>query len=121
MDDLLSDFLTECLEGVATLDVDLVRLERSPDDRELIAGIFRVFHTIKGTCGFLGLSRLERVAHAAENVLGRLRDGELTPTPAVMGGVFAAVDSVKSILEGLAASQAEPAGDDGALIERLRR
>jgi two-component system chemotaxis sensor kinase CheA len=80
MDDLLSDFLTECLDGVATLDVDLVKLERSPGDRELVAGIFRVFHTIKGTCGFLGLSRLERVAHAAENVLGRLRDGELTPT-----------------------------------------
>lgn len=121
MDDLLSEFLTECLEGVATLDVDLVRLERSPNDRELVAAIFRVFHTIKGTCGFLGLTRLERVAHAAENVLGRLRDGELAATPAVMGGVFAAVDCVKLILEGLAANQAEPAGDDSELVERLGR
>jgi two-component system chemotaxis sensor kinase CheA len=74
MDDLLADFLTETNESLAELDVALVRLERNPTDQETLGLIFRLVHTIKGTCGFLGLPRLEKVAHAAENVLGRVRD-----------------------------------------------
>ena len=77
MDDLLADFLTETNESLAELDVALVKLERTPDDGETLSLIFRLVHTIKGTCGFLGLPRLERVAHAAENVLGQVRDGAL--------------------------------------------
>ena len=64
MDDLLADFLTETNESLAELDVALVKLERTPDDTETLSLIFRLVHTIKGTCGFLGLPRLERVAHA---------------------------------------------------------
>src|SRR5215212_2003281 len=81
MDDLLSEFLTECFEGLAALDAELLGLERRPDDPDRIASIFRIVHTIKGTCGFLGLPRLERVAHAAENVLGDFREGKLVPGP----------------------------------------
>ena len=81
MDDLLADFLTETAENLAELDVALVRLERTPDDAATLSLIFRLVHTIKGTCGFLGLPRLERVAHAAENVLGKVRDGVLTSPP----------------------------------------
>ena len=77
MDDLLSEFLTETSENLAVLDVELVRLEQTPDDPALLGNIFRLVHTIKGTCGFLGLPRLEAVAHAGENVLGRVRDGAL--------------------------------------------
>ena len=77
MDELLSEFLTECIENMTVLDVELVRLEQNPNDPELISGIFRIVHTIKGTCGFLGLPRLEQVAHASENVLGKFRDGEM--------------------------------------------
>ena len=77
MDDLLADFLTETNENLAELDVALVTLERTPDDAATLALIFRMVHTIKGTCGFLGLPRLERVAHAAESVLGKVRDGAL--------------------------------------------
>ncbi|MBQ1125385.1 Hpt domain-containing protein, partial [Streptomyces sp. B15] len=73
MDDLIADFLTETSEGLAGLDTALLRLERHPDDPRTIGEIFRLIHTIKGTCGFLGLGRLERVAHAGENVLGRYR------------------------------------------------
>jgi len=80
VDDLLADFLTETNESLSELDVALVTLERTPDDVETLSGIFRLVHTIKGTCGFLGLPRLERVAHAAENVLGRLRDRTLSVT-----------------------------------------
>jgi two-component system, chemotaxis family, sensor kinase CheA len=81
MDELLSEFLTECCESMATLDAELVLLERQPADGQRLDSIFRVIHTIKGTCGFLGLARLERVAHAAENVLGLLREGRLAPRP----------------------------------------
>ena len=98
MDDLLSDFLTETNESLAALDVALVTLERTPDDAETLSGIFRLVHTIKGTCGFLGLPRLEHVAHAGENVLGRLRDRTLAVTPAIVSLVLAAIDRIKLIV-----------------------
>ena len=77
MDDLLNEFLTETNESIAVLAVELVELEQNPESPKLLANIFRLVHTIKGTCGFLGLPRLEKVAHAGENVLGKVRDGEL--------------------------------------------
>ena len=72
MDDLLAEFLTETAECMDTLDVELVRLEQNPNDPEILSNIFRLVHTVKGTCGFLGLPRLEAVAHASENVLGKV-------------------------------------------------
>jgi len=121
MDDLLADFLTETAENLAELDVALVRLERTPDDAATLSLIFRLVHTIKGTCGFLGLPRLERVAHAAENVLGKVRDGVLVVTPDVVTQVLLALDRVKLILTGLGATEAEPQGDDTELIAALER
>lgn len=119
MDDLLSDFLTETNEGLSDLDVALVKLERTPDDGETLSLIFRLVHTIKGTCGFLGLPRLEHVAHAAENVLGKVRDGVLAVTPDMISLVLKAVDQIKAILAGLAATGSEPAGDDADLVAAL--
>ncbi|MSO76027.1 MAG: hypothetical protein EXQ87_03820 [Alphaproteobacteria bacterium] len=81
MDDLLVEFLTETNEAIAELDVEIVKLEQNPNDPKLIGSIFRLVHAIKGTCGFLGLPRLEQLAHAAENVLGKFRDRELEVTP----------------------------------------
>jgi two-component system, chemotaxis family, sensor kinase CheA len=119
MDDLIADFLTETNESIADLDVALVKLERTPGDQATLQLIFRLVHTIKGTCGFLGLPRLERVAHAAENVLGKVRDGVLAATPDIVTLVLTALDRIKAIVTGLAASGSEPAGDDGDLIEAL--
>nr|WP_294510366.1 chemotaxis protein CheW [uncultured Rhodopila sp.] len=119
MDDLLSDFLTETNESLAELDVALVTLERTPDDAETLSGIFRLVHTIKGTCGFLGLPRLEHVAHAGENVLGKLRDRTLAVTPAIVSLVLAAIDRIKAIVAALAATGVEPPGDDSELIAAL--
>ncbi len=119
MDDLLADFLTETSENLAELDVALLALERSPGDAGTLSLIFRMVHTIKGTCGFLGLPRLERVAHAAENVLGQLRDGTLSASPDMVSQILAALDRIKAILAGLSQSGAEPAGDDAELIEGL--
>jgi len=119
MDDLIADFLTETNESLADLDVALVKLERTPDDQETLSLIFRLVHTIKGTCGFLGLPRLERVAHAGESVLGKVRDGVLVATPDVVSAVLTALDRVKAIVAGLAATGTEPAGDDSELIAAL--
>jgi two-component system chemotaxis sensor kinase CheA len=119
MDDLLAEFLTETNESLAELDVALVKLERAPDDRDTLSFIFRLVHTIKGTCGFLGLPRLEHVAHAAENVLGKVRDGCLPAAPDTISIVLTALDRVKAIISGLAATGAEPAGDDTSLIAAL--
>jgi two-component system chemotaxis sensor kinase CheA len=121
MDDLLPDFLTETNEALAELDLALVKLERVPDDQPTLSLIFRMVHTIKGTCGFLGLPRLEHVAHAAENVLGRVRDGELVVTADVISLVLAALDRIKSIVVGLGVTGAEPVGDDTEIIAALNR
>ncbi|MEX0757969.1 MAG: chemotaxis protein CheW [Tistlia sp.] len=119
MDELLSEFLTETNEGLGLLDVELVNLEQNPNDPEILSNIFRLVHTIKGTCGFLGLPRLESVAHAGENVLGRVRDGELVVTPGMVTTVLDCIDRIREILNVLEATEAEPEGEDSELIDRL--
>jgi two-component system chemotaxis sensor kinase CheA len=119
MDDLLSEFLTETNENLAVLDVELVKLEQNPNDIDLLSNIFRLVHTVKGTCGFLGLPRLESVAHAGENVLGKVRDGELEVTPQAVTLILACLDRIRSIMGDLEASGTEPAGDDSELIKSL--
>ena len=119
MDDLLADFLTETHEGLSATDEALLRLERAPDDAPTLAEVFRQVHTIKGTCGFLGLSRLEKVAHAAETILGLYRDGSLAVTSAGITLVFSAVDCIRHIVAGLEATGQEPAGDDAEVIAAL--
>jgi two-component system, chemotaxis family, sensor kinase CheA len=121
MDDLLRDFLTESTENLAKLDNDIVELERRPGDLALLNSVFRTIHTIKGTCGFIGLVRLESVAHAAENVLDALRAGVLTVQPDLIGDVLAAIDCIKLVLDALESTEVEPTGDDTALIARLTR
>lgn len=119
MDDLLREFLTESAENLDRLEQEIVLLEQRPDDADLLGSIFRSMHTIKGTCGFLGLERLESVAHASENVLGALRDGTLDASDGVISDILASIDVIKVILDGLEATEAEPAGDDTELVHRL--
>jgi len=102
MDDLLSEFLIETSENLAELDLALVKLERNPDDAATLSLIFRMVHTVKGTCGFLGLPRLERVAHAGESVLGKVRDGHLVASVETVGLVLQALDRLREIVRGLA-------------------
>ncbi|OAN52317.1 ATPase [Paramagnetospirillum marisnigri] len=119
MDDLLSEFLTETSESLSTLDVALVNLEQNPNDPQILGNIFRLVHTIKGTCGFLGLPRLEHVAHAGENVLGKFRDGELEVTPAAVTLILQSIDRIKLILGHLEQNECEPEGSDEDLIAQL--
>ncbi|MDP6567205.1 MAG: chemotaxis protein CheW [Alphaproteobacteria bacterium] len=119
MDELLSEFLTETSESLATLDLELVKLEQEPNNPSLIDNIFRLVHTIKGTCGFLGLPRLEAVAHSSENVLGKVRDHELEVTPQAVSLILSSLDRIKDLLATLEETEAEPDGDDGDLITQL--
>ena len=118
MDDLLGEFLTETNEGLQVLDTELVKLEQDPSP-ELLDNIFRVMHTIKGTCGFLGLPRLEAVAHSGETVLGKIRDGELVVTPTRVSLILECLDRIREILGKLEETEAEPEGDDSELIAKL--
>ncbi len=119
MDDLIVEFLTETNEGLQELDNDLITLEQNPNDKNLISKIFRLMHTIKGTCGFLGLPRLETVAHRAENVMGRFRDGNLEVTPAYVSLILESLDRVRFLLGHIEANGTEPEGSDAELIEKL--
>ncbi len=119
MDDLLNEFLTETGESIDVVDVELVKLEQDPNNKEVLDNIFRLVHTIKGTCGFLGLPRLESVAHASENVLGKFRDGELQVSESSVTVILESLDRIKEILAGLEATEEEPDGDDSDLIARL--
>ena len=119
MDDLLNEFLTETNESIDVVDVELVKLEQDPNNKEVLDNIFRLVHTIKGTCGFLGLPRLESVAHASENVLGKFRDGELQVSEQAVTVILESLDRIKDILAALEATEEEPEGDDTDLIDRL--
>ncbi|MCK0068745.1 hybrid sensor histidine kinase/response regulator [Kordiimonas laminariae] len=119
MDDLLNEFLTETAESIDVVDIELVKLEQDPNNKEVLDNIFRLVHTIKGTCGFLGLPRLESVAHASENVLGKFRDGELEVSEHSVTVILESLDRIKEILAGLEATEEEPDGDDSDLINRL--
>jgi two-component system chemotaxis sensor kinase CheA len=119
MDDLLSEFLTETGEALAVLDVELVKFEQDPSDTEILGNIFRLVHTIKGTCGFLGLPRLESVAHAGENILGKFRDGVIDVTPEAVTMILKCLDCIRDLLGELEESGEEPEGEDSALIAEL--
>ena len=97
MDELLNDFLVETTEHIEAAGEQLVLFERDPSNGGAIAKIFRLFHTIKGTCGFLALSRLEHLTHVTESLIGRLRDGA-PATPETVSLILTAVDRVKFIL-----------------------
>ena len=119
MDDLLVEFLTETSESLAVIDVELVEFERDPSNAETLQDIFRLVHTIKGTCGFLGLPRLETVAHSAENVLGKFRDGALEVTPGAVTLILSSIDRIKDLLASLEETGSEPEGEDSDLIDQL--
>ena len=118
MDDLLREFLTETSESLDTVDNQLVRFEQEPNNAKILDNIFRLVHTIKGTCGFLGLPRLEALAHAGETLMGKFRDGMPVTADAVTL-ILSSIDRIKEILGGLEATEAEPEGNDRDLIDQL--
>jgi two-component system chemotaxis sensor kinase CheA len=120
MDELLREFLTETNESLGVVDVELVRFEQDPNNADILANIFRLVHTIKGTCGFLKLPRLEMLAHAAETLMGKFRDGMPVTGEAVTLILFT-IDRIKELLDELERTQKESPGTDDDLITQLHR
>jgi two-component system chemotaxis sensor kinase CheA len=120
-DGIVREFLLESFENLEQADTDLVALETQPDDRSLLDRVFRVIHTIKGTCGFLGYSKLEGLTHAGESLLSILRDGKLAATAEITDVLLELVDGVRRILNAIEATGEEGEHDFGGLIDRLSR
>jgi two-component system, chemotaxis family, sensor kinase CheA len=118
MDDLLRDFVVETTENIDVVDSELVRFEQDPNNKAIIAQIFRLVHTIKGTCGFLGLPRLEALTHAAESAIDLFRDGAPVTRDAV-SLILVTIDRIKMIMAELDRSMQEPVGEDHDLIAKL--
>ncbi|MEW6123941.1 MAG: chemotaxis protein CheW [Pseudomonadota bacterium] len=119
MDDLLREFLTETSESLDVADAELVKFERDPNNREILNNIFRLVHTIKGTCGFIGLTRLAALAHAAETLMDKFREG-MPVTPDAVSLVLVSIDRIKLLLAELEINEgAEPEGSDADLIDQL--
>ncbi len=119
VDELLIDFIAETKENLALVDVQLVRLESVPDDATVLADIFRLVHTIKGSSGFVGLQRLGNVAHAAENILGSVRDEHLLATPQLVTAILHTLDRIREIICSLDEHGIEPIADDTDIIDQL--
>jgi two-component system chemotaxis sensor kinase CheA len=98
VDDLTKEFIAESQEGLDRMERCLTELEVRPDDGELVGEIFRSVHTIKGTTGFLGFDRLEKLAHTGEHLLGSLRDGKLAVTSDLISGLLSLLDGLRGIL-----------------------
>ncbi len=118
MDELLGDFLGETTEHIEGIESYLVLFEQNPRDADAVTHIFRLVHTIKGTCGFLGLERLQTIAHAAETLIDRLRNGE-PPTPIAVSLLLQAMDRIKQLVASVAGLQQEPEGDDGDVTGKI--
>ena len=101
MEEILKDFLLEAGENLDRLDQDLVRLEQSPDDKKIIGNVFRALHTIKGSSGFFAFKRLEKVAHAGESLLGKIRDGKLTLNADMVTALLTTLDRLREIVRGV--------------------
>ncbi|HVI98561.1 MAG TPA: chemotaxis protein CheA [Sphingomonas sp.] len=111
MDDLLQEFIAETRETLEALSGEIVAWEADPANRDRLDAIFRFVHTVKGSCGFLELPRLERLSHAAEDVLSAVRTGERIPDRPLVNAVLAIVDRIGEIVEAIDSGQA--LGDSG--------
>lgn len=121
MNEVVREFLIETHENLAQLDLDLVTLEKDFAESETLARVFRTLHTVKGTAGFLGLEKLQAVAHAAENLLSQLRDGHLLFNAEIASALLSVVDAVRRMLEAVEATEKDGDGDYSALIQTLEQ
>src|SRR5664279_5457305 len=118
--EMIREFLVECYENLSRLDLDLVELEKRPKDAALLGSVFRTFHTVKGTCGFLAFSTLERITHQAESLLSQLRAGERELSPSLVSLILETVDATRKVLASIEASGEEGPVHFEDLTERLR-
>jgi len=101
MDDIVNDFIAEASEGLESLDQKFIELEKNPGDTGLLNDIFRSIHTIKGAAGFLGFQQMVEVTHVTEDVLNKLRKGEIAVDAGIMDAILESVDLIKVILNNI--------------------
>ncbi|HEX7781859.1 MAG TPA: chemotaxis protein CheW [Sphingobium sp.] len=121
MDDLLQEFISETQETLEALAVEVVAWEADPDDRDRLDAIFRFFHTVKGSCGFLNLPRFEKLSHAAEDVLSEIREGKRVADPATVSAVLAVMDRIGELAEAVASGASLPNENDDFLVQSLQQ
>ena len=104
--ELIDDFVTESLEGMAEIETDLLQIESDGAnvDTDLVNRVFRAIHSIKGAAGFLSLTRIGELSHSLENVLARIRGRELIPTSFSVEVMLKAADTLRRMLENVADS-----------------
>jgi two-component system chemotaxis sensor kinase CheA len=119
MDELLQEFISETQETLEALAGEVVAWEADPSNRDRLDAIFRFFHTVKGSCGFLNLPRFERLSHAAEDVLSDIRAGKRSPDPATVNAVLGIMDRIGELAEAVAVGAALPSENDDFLISAL--
>jgi two-component system, chemotaxis family, sensor kinase CheA len=121
MDELVKDFLQESTENLDRLDQEFVHLESDPGNSELLGSIFRTIHTIKGSCGFLGFTKLEKLTHAGESLLSQMRAGELVLNPEIADHLLEMVDAVRALLTEIRNTESEGTRDYLDLVDRLKK
>src|SRR5664279_1929607 len=119
-EEIIREFLVESHENRSRLDQEIVELEKRPKDAALLASIFRTIHTIKGTCGFLAFSTLEKITHEAETLLSQLRDGQRDLNPSLVSLILETVDATRQVLRAIETSGKEGPEQFEDLTKRLR-
>lgn len=119
MDELLQEFISETQETLEALAGEIIAWEADPSDRDRLDAIFRFFHTVKGSCGFLNLPRFERLSHAAEDVLSDFRSGKRKPDPAAVSAVLGVMDRIGELTDALSTGAAVRSENDDFLIAAL--
>lgn len=117
MKEIFESFIVETREILDSLDLDLVELENSPEDSDLLNKIFRAFHTVKGTSGFLGLVKLQKVTHRCEDILNKLRKGDNKLNQVIMDAILKAFDTIKLLVDTISETKAEGINVEGVINE----
>ncbi len=119
MDDLTLEFIAETEDSIEAISTGLINLENNPDDLESVKTIFRMLHTIKGTCGFLGFDKLSKVAHFGENILNDVRDEKIKPNKSIIDALLQTLDIIRDIVTYIKANSSEPEEEYEAKLNEI--
>ncbi len=117
--EIFADFIVEAREHLESIEPNLLELEKSPDNLSLLNEIFRPMHSLKGASGFLGLTRINALAHKAENILDELRKGTMSLTPEIMDVILSATDALRHMIDNLEATNSEGDVDIDSIIATI--
>lgn len=117
--ELFADFITEAKEHLETIEPNLLELEKAPGNLALLNDIFRPMHSLKGASGFLGLNRINQLAHKAENILDELRKGSMVVTPEIMDVILASTDALRQMIDNLETSNSEGDVETGHIMAQI--